>query len=199
MKVYKRIVIDMAKNAIMKEESFSYNGLVLKCKGGGSTTTVDKEYNKRMAAIAEAQQSMATEYFDYWKSDYKPYEQAVLASQTELLPLQTELAKQEMGLAKQQMGLMPKYLEKIEKGVSAEEEMGAAKADVTQAYSGVEGEMRRAMGRMGVTPSSGRFASIQSQTARDKARDLAGAGTSARRYADEKQYERLRGLFSNGY
>jgi len=194
MKVYKRIVVDMAKNVIIEEESFSYNGLVLECKGGGggSSTSVDEAYNKRMATIAEAQQAMAEEYFDYWKSDYKPYEQAVLASQTELLPLQTELTKQ-------QMGLMPKYLEKIEKGISAEEEMGAAKADVTQAYSGAEGEMRRAMGRMGATPSSGRFASVQSQTARDKARDLAGAGTSARRYADEQQYERLRGLFSNGY
>lgn len=36
--------------------------------GGGGGGQVDKEYNARMAAIAEQQQAMADEYFQYWKS-----------------------------------------------------------------------------------------------------------------------------------
>lgn len=35
---------------------------------GGGGQGVDTEYNARMAAIAEAQQAMAEEYFQYWKS-----------------------------------------------------------------------------------------------------------------------------------
>lgn len=36
--------------------------------GGGGGGQVDKAYNARMAAIAEQQQAMADEYFQYWKS-----------------------------------------------------------------------------------------------------------------------------------
>ena len=36
--------------------------------GGGGGDSVDREYNARMATIAEKQQAMAEEYFQYWKS-----------------------------------------------------------------------------------------------------------------------------------
>lgn len=36
--------------------------------GGGGGGQVDKEYNARMATIAEQQQAMAYEYYQYWKS-----------------------------------------------------------------------------------------------------------------------------------
>lgn len=36
--------------------------------GGGGGGQVDREYNARMATIAEQQQAMAEEYFQYWKS-----------------------------------------------------------------------------------------------------------------------------------
>ena len=36
--------------------------------GGGGGGDVDREYNARMATIAEQQQAMANEYFQYWKS-----------------------------------------------------------------------------------------------------------------------------------
>ncbi|HPQ03516.1 MAG TPA: hypothetical protein PK183_09530 [Bacillota bacterium] len=36
--------------------------------GGGGGGEVDREYNARMATIAERQQAMAEEYFQYWKS-----------------------------------------------------------------------------------------------------------------------------------
>lgn len=36
--------------------------------GGGGGGDVDREYNARMATIAEQQQAMADEYFQYWKS-----------------------------------------------------------------------------------------------------------------------------------
>lgn len=36
--------------------------------GGGGGGDVDREYNARMATIAEKQQAMADEYFQYWKS-----------------------------------------------------------------------------------------------------------------------------------
>ena len=59
--------------------------------GGGSSENYDAEYNARMATIAEAQQGMAEAYFDFWKSDYKPMEEAQIAANIKEIPYQTDL------------------------------------------------------------------------------------------------------------
>jgi len=72
--------------------------------GGGGGDSYDRAYNARMATIAEAQQSMGTELFDFWKSDAKPLEQAQIASNLELIPYQTEAEKERIGFEGEQMG-----------------------------------------------------------------------------------------------
>jgi len=70
MKIYKKIVIDIESSQVIEEESYDYIGSIALCKGGGKSVTyqtIDKEYNRRMANIAEAQQRMAEEYYNYWK------------------------------------------------------------------------------------------------------------------------------------
>lgn len=67
MKVYTRVVIDMATGETVEEESHEYSGPVDKCKGGGSTNTVDKEYNRRMANIAEEQQGTYEQMMNFYK------------------------------------------------------------------------------------------------------------------------------------
>jgi len=72
MKIYKKIVIDIESSQVIEEESYDYTGPIIQCKGGSrkvtyQTTAIDKEYNRRMAEVAEAQQRMAEEYFNYWK------------------------------------------------------------------------------------------------------------------------------------
>ena len=57
---------------------------------------------------------------------------------------------------------------------------GLATTDVNQRYDMAESDLRRAMGRYGVNPGSGRFASALSSLARGRAADTAGAGTTAR-------------------
>jgi len=209
--------MDIATGKTISESSYEYVGEVAECKGGGggSTTSVDKAYNARMAKIAEAQQGIAEEYFDFWKSDYKPYEAAqvkanlgLIPAQTglrteeisaarELLPSQTAFQKEQIGAGRELLGLkMPvarKYFDAAQKGVSVSDEMGRARADIAQAYKGTAGTFRREMGRMGVDPSSGRFASLRGKQSRAKAAALVGAGTGARRYAEEKTFQRLKG------
>lgn len=57
--------------------------------GGGDS--YDAAYNARMATIAEAQQGMAEEYFDFWQTDYRPMEQAQIDANMRLIPSETEL------------------------------------------------------------------------------------------------------------
>lgn len=202
MKIYKKLVLSLKTGDIVEEDSFEYKGSIIHCKdgGGSSSTSVDKKYNRRMAAIAEAQQAMAEEYFQYWKTDFKPYEQEQIAGMRGLLPGQMGLAGEQIEAQREYLGLQRplarEYLGQVGEGVSAEEEMGKAKADVQQAYSGMEGETRRGLGRMGISPSSGRYAGLQSRGLLEKAKSLAGAGTMGRRYAEEKQFERLRGALA---
>ncbi|RLE77118.1 MAG: hypothetical protein DRJ44_02765 [Thermoprotei archaeon] len=66
-------------------------------KGGGSSgDTYDAAYNARMATIAEAQQDMAEQYFDFWESDYKPMEKEQIAANREMIPYETGLQKEKI-------------------------------------------------------------------------------------------------------
>ena len=61
MKVYDRVVFSMESLEVVEESFHEYEGDVAECKSGGNS--VDKAYNSRMAALAEAafNQSMMSE------------------------------------------------------------------------------------------------------------------------------------------
>ena len=96
MKINTRVVMDWDGN-VLEEDSYEHGGPVSLCKGSSSTTnTVDYEYNSRMAAIAERQQGMADQYFQYWNDYQKPYEIAQTQANMQLLPNETGLAMAEI-------------------------------------------------------------------------------------------------------
>ena len=104
--IHTRIVMDAAGN-VLEDESYLYDGPVAECGGGGkgggggssTTTTVDYEYNARMATLSEEQQSWARDYFNMWKTYYKPYEIAQARANMEALPLETNLYKKQLTAA----------------------------------------------------------------------------------------------------
>ena len=174
---------------------------------GGSGTTInsiDEAYNARMAAISEAQQGMAEEYFNFWKSEYQPYESAMLEANKGLIPQETELRGQqlkgEIGLApmrteamRAQLGGAPQAIEQFygASDVDIGDRMGQAQADVTQQFGMAQGQLDRSLGRMGVTPGSGRSIGMQKDFALNRAKGIAGARTTARRQGEDDRYNRL--------
>jgi len=62
-------------------------------KGGSSGESYDAAYNARMATLAETQQDMANQSFDFWKSDYQPMEKAQIAANMEMIPVETAMEK----------------------------------------------------------------------------------------------------------
>ncbi len=79
-------------------------------KGGGGGQTVDYAYNARMASIGESQQAMAEDYFDFWEAEYKPMEQAQIASNKEMIPIETAYNKNELALKTKQNDAASKLL-----------------------------------------------------------------------------------------
>lgn len=76
MKIYNKIVMNIATGEIIEEDSYEYDGPIAECKGGStSTTSVDPVYNARMAAIAETNQGYADEMYNMFKYGvpYDPY------------------------------------------------------------------------------------------------------------------------------
>lgn len=59
MKIYTEVVIDIKTGQVESEKSFEYQGPLALCGSDGGGDTIDKEYNDRMATIAEAQQEMS--------------------------------------------------------------------------------------------------------------------------------------------
>lgn len=76
MKVYEQIVISIATGEVLSERAFEYSGPVVECKGGGGD--VDEEYNARMATIAEKQQGIGDQMWNYMQYgvNYDPTQQA---------------------------------------------------------------------------------------------------------------------------
>lgn len=202
MKIYNKIVIDIKSGDVVFEDSFEHDGEVLEFKSGGSTSTtsIDYGYNSRLATIAEQQQGMANEYFDYWKKNQQPLETAQSEAALSLLPGQTALTKaqmdSQMSLLPQQTNVARSYYDQVLGGVNTGERMGQARADVQQATKLTEGQRRREFSRMGVDPSSPAFASMRSADLRNKTKLMVGASTTARRNSELEQMRRLQGAAS---
>ena len=221
MKIYTRIVIDMETMDTVAEESFDYSGPVDECKGGSSsTTTVDYEYNRRMAAISERQQKIADEYFSYWNEYQKPYEIEQTQANQALLPLETEAAKQKTLLETQQaqaaqtllpqqtelaqakmsdklstiqstQGMKQKFFTDATNGLDVNGQVAKAQADVSSQFADVNAAQARNMSRMGVNPNSGRFAGTASSGDIAKAAAVAGARSQTRAATEDTNFNRL--------
>jgi len=180
MKIIELAVIDMGTGEVLEERSYEHSGPVALCKGGGSSTTntVDYEYNKRMATIAEAQQGMAQEYFDFWKSDYKPLEQAQIKANTEMI----EQAKP----------VREKFIQESLDGVDADTLAATAKADAEQGSTQAEQASVRSMARLGINPDSGVMAdTLGRSSSLNRARLATQASGAARAQARQENYGRL--------
>lgn len=182
MRVYTRIVIDMASGAVLEAEGFDYDGPVALCKGGGggsqTTNTQDIEYNARMATIAESQQGMAQEYFNFWKSDYKPLEQEQIAANREMVAAAKPVRD--------------KFIEESLSGVNAEAIAGTARADAEQAMTTVDQGVTRNLSRLGLNPDSEAFADTLGRSqALTRARTMTQSANTARALARSENYDRL--------
>jgi hypothetical protein len=228
MKIYTMFKIDIDSGQVLEEDSYEYDGPVAHCGGGKSTTnTQDPVYNARMAAIAERQQDMAEDYYAFWESDYKPFEQAQLQANTEMLPHLTKQSISEANVASEQAsqllqkdangqnliglqaqnqrlkleasnGLVGKQAEvaraaydKALAGVDVGSEVQQARADVANSFAGAENSMRNDAARMGISTSSAGYTSAMAGLARDRAKGMAGAMTTARTAANDKNFSRL--------
>ncbi len=204
MKIYNSVTINICSGEILCEDSFVYYGNIAECKGGGgsTSTTIDKEYNARLAAIAESQQVMAEDYFKFWETDAKPVEQAQYAANLELVPLQTEAEKERIGFESEQMGyareLLPyqtetaltamggaKSLMEQAGDINQREWMGTAQADVAQGYAGAEAQINRQF-----TPGSPEHTKAMQDLRFQKAKAVGGARTTGRRAAETEKFKR---------
>jgi hypothetical protein len=152
MKISTKIRINIATGQVIEDICFDYDGPVDLCKDGGETTVtneVDEEYNARMADIAESQQAMADTYYEFWESDYKPYEAEQVAANRSLIPEQTEFAQAQIGAGMEllpqetalrgaeidsRMTLLPGQTALAGKQIEAETALLPAKTDVQGAY-----------------------------------------------------------------
>lgn len=199
MKIYTRIVIDMATGETIEADSHDYPGAVALCSGGGGgseVNSVDYAYNARMASLSEEQQGWAREYYGMWQQHFKPYEIAQAKANMETLPLETEAYKKQLQavntLLPQQTKVAGQFLDAASRGVDINERMALAQADAAGAWEDINAKTRRENARMGVNPNSGRYQGIQAALGTQQAAQLAGARTQARVGGEMENYQRLK-------
>lgn len=188
MRVTTELVLDFESGDEISRETSEYAGPVAEAKGGSSSsTTVDKAYNARMATVAEAQQEMAEQYFDFWEEYSKPYEaaqtqanmsllpsetalqQATLNSQLELLPGSTALTKAQNESA---LSLLPAQTElasaKLADSLSTLQQTAPIKSQVFgEAAAGVDVGQRMGMAQADV---ASQYANSEAESRRQQAR-----------------------------
>ena len=179
---------------------------------GGGSSSVDKDYNRRIANIAEAQQRLAEEMQGYYRQYGLPTDVLEPAAGSRVAPYQTaaqisqlqagmEMMPYEMGLRKDQLdmrrGLLPEVETTTEqffqsaRDVDKDKWASQASADVARGFAGAEGALGRSAGRMGLGLGSGRMADAMTNLAKDRASASAASQTQARRLADREQFDRL--------
>ena len=217
MKIYSKVVIDMSSETVIEEEHEEYTGEVSQCKGGDAKQ-YDKEYNDRMATVAEEKLDMAKDQYGFWEDNVKGLEQEKIAAQKELLPSQTVTQQAKLdfqkdkyeasaGLLEDQteasqqkldaltgtggkQGLIQNYTDSLDSGLNVQDKMGKAGSDVAQSFDSQRGQMTREASRMGLDPSSGQFADNMRDMGTDKAKAMANAKTTARRETEDKKHGR---------
>ena len=145
--------------------------------GGGqsSGSGVDREYNARMAAIAEAQQAQAQEYFKHWETNYKPMENAQIQANMSLIPHETNLSIAQM---QAQMGLLPQQTSIS----SAQMGLGQAQIDSQLALLPQQTQLAQAQMGLGMT-----------QADAQQKKTLMGLGASDSLYNDAMKGPDLKG------
>lgn len=204
--IYDRIVMD-ADGHVLEAHVIDYDGEVALCKGGGQTTTtttqeIDKEYNARMAAVAERAQTLSDDYYKWWQEVQAPLEKAQAEAQMSLLPSQTQLNQSLLNMQNDTIGqtgqIATKYLEESLKGVDGEARANRAGTDQQVAASNAMQQMTRNASRMGLNANSGAFAKAMADQSLSNAANVATARTQAFRTAEDENYKRLQGGLSAG-
>ena len=211
MKIYTKVVIDMATGEVEQEESFEYFGPVALCGGssGGGGDSVDKAYNARMATIYEAQQGMSEESYDFWRTDYKPMEREQIAANRELIPYQKELAKDQITAerellplktetSKKQYGAAQAFINEAGKGVDVNSRVSQAETDVKHGFGIASAGTKRDFSRAGLNVNSGRYGMMMKDLNLSQSQAIAGSRTKSRSAAEEETFNRLKSAASLG-
>lgn len=99
----------------------------------------------------------------------------------------------DLDLYNQSRGMVEDYYQQAQEGLDINDQMSLAKADVAQAFANTQKANNMQMARMGVNPNSGKYADQSRLNATNQALATAFAGTSARRNAEETNFNRLAG------
>lgn len=108
------------------------------------------------------------------------------------------LAERELEMAEEQWDRFKEYYAPVEEALSEEamegpqyeKAEGQAIADTEMAYDKIKDERERTMGRYGIDPSSGRYADIEGEESRNKAKSEILARNVAREQEDDKTWSR---------
>ena len=178
MRMYTRIEMEMRTGRVLRACSSEYAGpvaLLKGGKGGGSSTTnissePDKEYNARMAKVAERQQALG------------------------LIPAQTDIVREGLEGFK---GIQTDFYN-ASRPTSTETYAGRAATDANMALSKATGSMNRNMSRMGISPTSGAAQSASRDLAIQGAASIAGAANTGRMQGEEMNLKKLSGAMAYG-
>lgn len=163
--------------------------------------------------LAESQTQIAGEQWNMYKQVFAPYEAELVAAHRTIIPEQLgldlariraqeadvsgrmgineELRQQQMRSLQRSEPVEQAFYEEALQGISIEDRMNAAGADVQQAYDATKPQMQRDMSRMGLRPDSGRFTDAMAKMSYNRARDIAFARTNARRLGQAENLGRL--------
>lgn len=133
--IYDRVLIDMGTMRVLEAECREYEGELALCKGGGGTEP-DKEYNARMATIAERQQYLSDEYFEFWEENNAVLEAAKIKAELGNLEQQDKITKQELQL---QTGQLDQQLAQLaQQGVISQQQLDLLQGQNQQALDTLE-------------------------------------------------------------
>ncbi|MCK5017101.1 MAG: hypothetical protein KAS32_08510 [Candidatus Peribacteraceae bacterium] len=171
------------------------------------------EAKNRMADVAQQQADIALEQWGMYKQVFAPYEAELVGAHRTIIPKQLgldlatlkakqadiegqmpineEIRQQQMRSLERSESTEQQFYDKINQGLSVEDAMSAAGADVQQAYDSSAGQLRRGLSRAGVVGGGDKFTDAMAKMSYSRAKDIAFARTNARRMTDQTNLKNL--------
>lgn len=154
------------------------------------STNLNNQILEFQNALLPQQMSFETELMQYQQANL-PKEQALYTQNLDIQSKALDLTSKDMDTYEKYRGVEDEYYRQSMEGIDPGTEANRAQADIAHAFAGTMDAANRELARRGVGPDAAGYQGKINSNAIEQAKAVGGARTTARRYAEDVNYNRL--------
>lgn len=154
------------------------------------STSLNNQILEFQNSLVPQQGAFETELMKY-RQENLPKEQGLYTQNLDIQSKALDMTSKDMDTYEKYRGVEDEYYRQSMEGIDPGTEANRAQADVAHAFAGTMAAANRELARRGVGPDAAGYQGKINSNAIEQAKAVGGAMTTARRYAEDVNYNRL--------